>query len=524
MDESTLNETDRPTVPTVAIVGRPNVGKSTLFNRLLGKRRAITSPVAGVTRDVIAERWLLGNHPVTLVDSGGIKVDKEEMDDLVAKRSEALISRADVILLLLDCTDVTAEDSELLQYLRPYTDKVVLVVNKIDDERRRNLVWDFFSYGYQRVVGISAAHGYGIDDLEDTLMGMLELSTVDEAPQEDPILRLALLGKPNTGKSTLTNLLVGDDLSLVSNIPGTTRDVVRGTFTYKGNEYSVLDTAGIRRKGKVNEDIEYYSVNRAIKSIDEADVVLLMIDSTEGVTEQDKKIAALVTRRGVGIILVLNKIDQITVKNQLQAIEDRTRFLFPVLGFAPLVPISARDGKNIDKLLDTVWAVHEQMGRRVETSQLNAAVKAWGEKYQPPRGEVGHYKVYYGTQITTNPVRFLFFVNHVKDFPPVYIQYLKNCIRRDFGFTMVPVEVDLRERQRAPSLHDKPRKVVSLTQIKKGAAEKAERKKANGHAVAKSKQKKPLGKAAYGKAIKRQSTAKRNSSQLKQHNAKKRGN
>ncbi len=520
MDEMT-QDTNMPVIPIVAIIGRPNVGKSTLFNRLLGKRRAITSPVAGVTRDTIAERWLLGNHPVTLIDSGGVKVDKEEMDDLVARRALGLLEKADAILFMVDCTDVTAEDGELMQTLRPYTDKVVLVVNKIDDEKRRNLLWDFYGYGYQRVVGISAAHGSGIEDLEDTLLGILDLTTVEESPEENPHLRLAILGKPNTGKSTLTNLLVGSDLSLVSNIAGTTRDVVRGTFSYKGTEFSLMDTAGIRRKGKVDDDVEYYSVNRAIKSIDEADVVLLMIDSLEGVTEQDKKIAGLVTRRGVGIVLVLNKIDLLTVKNQLQAIEDRTRFLFPVLGFAPLVAISAKDGQNIATLLDTVKNVHEQMQRRVDTSTLNNAVARWGEKYQPPRGEVGHYKVYYGTQISASPVKFLFFVNHTKDFPPMYIQYLKNCIRKDLGFTMIPVEIDLRERRRNPSLHDQPKKVSSLTAIKKSAAEKENRIKTGGRAKAKVKPVKPGNKAAYGKAVKRQGKVRKNAGQMRQHLQKK---
>lgn len=522
MDEIREME-DTKTIPTVAIIGRPNVGKSTLFNRLLGKRRAITSPVAGVTRDTISERWLLGNHPVTLVDSGGVKVDQEEMDSLVAKRSLGLLDKADAILFMVDCTGMTAEDDELMQTLRPYTDKVVLVVNKVDDEKRNDLVWDFYGYGYQRVVGISSAHGRGIEDLEDTLMGILNLTTVENAPESAPQLRLAILGKPNTGKSTLTNLLVGSDLSLVSDIAGTTRDVVRGTFTYKGTEFSVMDTAGIRRKGKVEDDVEYYSVNRAIKSIDEADVVMLMIDSLEGVTDQDKKIAGLVTRRGVGIVLVLNKIDLLTVKNQLQAIEDRTRFLFPVLGFAPLVAISAKNGENIGKLLDTVWEVHCEMQKRVDTSVLNAAVARWGEKYQPPRGELGHYKVYYGTQISAAPVKFLFFVNHTKDFPPAYLQYLKNCIRKDLGFTMVPVEIDLRERRRNPSLHDKPKQVVSLTAIKKHAAEKAVKARSGGRAKAKARPVKPGNKASYGKALKRQSKIQKNAGQMQQHLQKKHG-
>ncbi len=455
MSDSIISpQSEDRTIPVVAIIGRPNVGKSTLFNRLVGKRRAITDPTPGVTRDPIPERWLLGNHPVTLIDSGGVKMEQEGLDSLVSEKSLSLLDKADAIVFLMECTGVTAEDLMLAERLRPYSDKLVLVVNKVDDISRDSLVWDYFSYGFQRVVGISAAHGLGIEELEDTLLGMLDLVELDEAPQEKPRVKLAIMGKPNTGKSTLTNYLNGSDISIVSDIPGTTRDVVQGGFSYKGSDFTVLDTAGIRRKSKVDEDVEYYSVNRAIKTIDICDVVLLMIDSVEGLSEQDKKIASLIVRRGKGVVLVLNKIDLLKgVGNEIEAIKDRVRFLFPILSFAPLVDISALKGRNIGKLLDTVWAVWRQLNKRTDTAQLNNALRAWAETYQPPRGSSGHFKVYYGTQVSVTPIRFLFFVNHVKAFPAVYVQYLKNCIRRDLGFTMVPLEVDLRERRRNPSLH-----------------------------------------------------------------------
>ena len=455
MSDSIISpQSEDRTIPVVAIIGRPNVGKSTLFNRLVGKRRAITDPTPGVTRDPIPERWLLGNHPVTLIDSGGVKMEQEGLDSLVSEKSLSLLDKADAIVFLMECTGVTAEDLMLAERLRPYSDKLVLVVNKVDDISRDSLVWDYFSYGFQRVVGISAAHGLGIEELEDTLLGMLDLVELDEAPQEKPRVKLAIMGKPNTGKSTLTNYLNGSDISIVSDIPGTTRDVVQGGFSYKGSDFTVLDTAGIRRKSKVDEDVEYYSVNRAIKTIDICDVVLLMIDSVEGLSEQDKKIASLIVRRGKGVVLVLNKIDLLKgVGNELEAIKDRVRFLFPILSFAPLVDISALKGRNIGKLLDTVWAVWRQLNKRTDTAQLNNALRTWAEAYQPPRGSSGHFKVYYGTQVSVTPIRFLFFVNHVKAFPAVYVQYLKNCIRRDLGFTMVPLEVDLRERRRNPSLH-----------------------------------------------------------------------
>jgi GTP-binding protein len=213
------------------------VGKSTLFNRLIKKRRAITDATPGVTRDPIPERWLLGNHPVLLVDSGGVKLDQEGLDFLVTKRSLGLLEIADAIVLLMDCTEVTSEDEMLVETLRPYTDKVILAVNKIDDPVRDDLIWDYYRYGYERVVGLSSAHGLGIDVLEESLLSMLEMEEQDEAPDEEHRVHIAVLGKPNTGKSTLTNLLTGKNTSIVSEIPGTTRDVIMGDFSYKGTSY-----------------------------------------------------------------------------------------------------------------------------------------------------------------------------------------------------------------------------------------------------------------------------------------------
>ena len=278
------------------------------------------------------------------------------------------------------------------------------------------------------------------------ILQLEEREVVEQA--ESQRVKIAVLGKPNTGKSTLTNLLTQKELSIVSDIPGTTRDVVVGDFSHKGIDYTILDTAGIRRKTKVEEDVEYYSVNRAIKSIDDADVILLVIDITTGLVDQDKKIAQLIVRRGKGVILVLNKSDLLKgVGNEIVAIKDRTRFLFPILSFAPLIPISAKEGFEIDKLLQTVDSVWLQLNKRIETSVLNNFLKEWGESYQPPRGSRGHFRVYYGTQVSAPPIRFLFFVNRKKDFPQGYIQYLKNCIQRDLGFDQVPVAIELKERR-----------------------------------------------------------------------------
>ena len=496
---------------SVVIIGRPNVGKSTLFNRLTGKRRAITDPTPGVTRDLMTETWILNGHAVSLTDSGGVRLEKGGFDELVAKKSLSLPEKADAIIFLMDCTEVTPEDQRLLKELRPYTDKIVLTVNKIDDVTREDLIWNFFSYGYQRVVGISSSHGLGIGDLEETIAGMLDLDNEEGLDEEEEVresekLKLAILGKPNTGKSTLANMLTGDDISIVSPVAGTTRDVVKGSFSYKGNDFTILDTAGIRRKAKVEEDVEYYSVNRAIKTIDEADVVLLVIDSVEGLAEQDKKIANLIVRRGRGVLIVMNKTDLLSgVANERQAIEDRVRFLFPVLNFAPLCFISAATGDGIKEMLDTVLKVNNQLSKRIDTAILNTALTQWSESYQPPRGSEGHYKVYYGTQISVRPVKFLFFINRKKDFPQVYIQYLKNCIRRDLGFSQVPVEIDLRERERSKSNHKLGQDAKVRSKKEEAKAPAKAKVKTGGKAKAAPKAKK-VGAKAKAKALQEQKT------------------
>jgi GTP-binding protein len=428
------------------------VGKSTLFNRLIRERKAITDAMPGVTRDPIFARWELNDRPVELIDTGGVKLDQEGLDALVTERSYAVLKEADVIVLLMDVTEVTPEDQTLVEALRAYSRKILLAVNKIDTPKREDLLWDYYQYGFERVVGLSSAHGLGIEELEDQLCEMINFEAYDQSryiEQEDRPVRIAILGKPNTGKSTLTNRLLGRDASIVSEIPGTTRDVVSGDFNYKGQDYTVLDTAGIRRKKKVNEDVEYYSVNRAIKTIDDADIIYMMVDASEGLVEQDKKIANLIVTKGKGVVIVLNKWDLVKeLPNQMDAIKDRTRFLFPILAFAPLVPISAETGEGIGKLLSSGWGVWKQLNTRVSTSRLNAALSAWTEAYEPPRGRQGHFKVYYGTQTSTTPVEFLFFVNRSEKFPQGYIQYLTNCIRRDLGFTSIPLKIDIRERNR----------------------------------------------------------------------------
>jgi GTP-binding protein len=451
-------------LPTVVLVGRPNVGKSTLFNRLLRKRRTITDPTPGVTRDPVEADALINGKPVRLVDTGGFKLDRitenreqgtgnrkakntNSIDDIVVERTLATVEKAGLIVLLLEAGEITSEDEEFIRILRPYRRRLIVAVNKTEGGRREADAWNLLSYGFDKVFMISAEHGDNIGELTEEIIKRIDFSKVeagDEVDERRPI-RITILGKPNTGKSTLSNRFTSSNASIVSDIPGTTRDVIEGSFRWKSRDFTILDTAGIRRRTKVNENIEYYSVNRAIKTIDEADIVILLIDSEEGLSEQDKKITALAHNKGRGIIMALNKWDTAPkVKNAFEAARDRIRFLFGKMEFAPVLPISAKDGTGVDKLLNTVITMYSQLNTRVETSRLNQALQRWLEQNPPPSGPQTRFSVKYAVQSSANPVEFIFFVSRPKAVSEAYISYLRNRIRKDLGFSFIPVEVKMR--------------------------------------------------------------------------------
>ena len=444
--------------PIIVIAGKPNTGKSTLFNRLVGARRAITSPVSGVTRDLIEGEYSIGENIVRLFDCGGITDADNIMDDIVSRKSLSIVEKADLILFMVDSRNYNTEDESLVTLFRKYSDKIILVVNKIDDISHDNLLWNFYSLGFERIVGISASHARGIGELEDAITSFLSFSDklcacdedaeIDDEENERQTISISILGKPNTGKSTLVNYLTGKDMCLVSDIPGTTRDVVSGSFLYKGTQFVVNDTAGIRRKSHVSEDVEYYSVNRAIKMIDSTDIVFLLLDGQQGISQQDKKIISLVVRRARGIILVLNKIDLFEKKAEIEKSVDKLRFFFPHLSFAPVVSISAKKAININQLLDKALLLYKELNTRIETSVLNSALKVWNEHYSPPRSGGTYFKILYATQVGINPVRFLLFVNKKNGFPEGYISYIKNKIRAEFDMNDIYIDVVLRERER----------------------------------------------------------------------------
>ena len=444
--------------PCVVIAGRPNVGKSTLFNRFLRKRRAITDPIPGVTRDPISGTCDLAGRKIKLTDTGGIDYSKESFASLITEKSLASLEEADLILLLLEGRELNSADEHIIQQMRKYTEKVFLVINKLDSPEKDDDVWNYHSLGFKTVIGISSAHGRNIDTLIAKMREYLDAKLPPENDLPEDVaqeqaenariseIKLSVIGKPNTGKSTLINCLTGKNLSIVSDVPGTTRDVIEGQFIYRDIKYTIYDTAGIRRKKKVTEDVEYYSVNRAIGSIEAAEVVLLMVDCTEGLTDQDKKIASQIVKKGRGVVIVLNKWDMKShIPNAEQAMKDRLQFLFPILDFAPVVPISAKEGQGIDKLLDAVFKVKKQLFTRVSTSDLNKAVREWVDDYPVPAAKGIRYKIRYATQPEVFPTRFILFVNRADRFPDAYISYIKNKIRKRFRLSSIPFDVEIRE-------------------------------------------------------------------------------
>ncbi|MBO7135732.1 MAG: ribosome biogenesis GTPase Der, partial [Spirochaetaceae bacterium] len=388
-------------LPKIVIAGRPNVGKSTLFNRLLHERRAITDPTPGVTRDPIEENCFICGYPVRIMDTGGFKLEREigtmeaVLDELVVEKTLAALKTADLILLLLEAGTITAEDEEFIALLRPYWSKVVAAVNKTEGGRREEEAYNFYQYGFDELIFISAEHGDRIDELSEMLVKKLDFSKVEEGEEEEKI-RIAIVGKPNTGKSTLSNRLTHSEASIVSDYAGTTRDIVEGDFEYKGKKFHIIDTAGIRRKAKVHEDVEYYSVNRAIKSLDDADIVFHMIDAQEGLAEQDKKIVSLACERGLGVIFVLNKWDtQDQSRKTFRNAEENMKIMFGQMSYAPVVALSALEGKGIKDLLNTALEVYGQLTHKIETGPLNTALKDWVAVYPPPASRSGQFKVRY---------------------------------------------------------------------------------------------------------------------------------
>ena len=435
--------------PVVAIVGRPNVGKSTLFNKLIGTRLSIVDDKPGVTRDRIYGdcEWL--NHHFLLVDTGGIE---PYSNDVILKQmrtqAELAIETADVIILVTDIrSGVLASDMEVASMLQKSNKPVVLCVNKCDTVGAPDPeFYEFYNLSLGDPIAVSSTHGHGTGDLLDEVISYFSDDYEDEENDEE-VINVAIIGKPNVGKSSLVNKISGTNRAIVSNIAGTTRDT---TDTYIENNYgkfNFIDTAGLRRKSKVNDNIEKYSIIRARMAVERANVCVIMIDATEGFTEQDSKVAGIALEQGKACIIAVNKWDAVEKDGKtMKEFRDKLAVDFSFMSYAPVIFISAQTGLRIDKLYEMIVFVHSQNSMRISTGKLNEVLSIATARVQPPTDKGKRLKIYYMTQASTRPPTFVFFVNNKELFHFSYQRYLENQIRDIFGLDGTPVRFMIRER------------------------------------------------------------------------------
>lgn len=434
--------------PVVAIVGRPNVGKSTLFNKLIGSRLSIVDDTPGVTRDRIYGdcEWL--NHKFLLVDTGGIEPNTSDVIlSQMRTQAEIAISTADVIILVTNIRDgVVASDYEVATMLQKSGKPIVLCVNKCDSiGEPEPEFYEFYNLGLGDPVAVSASHGHGTGDLLDEVLKYLP--ECEDEEDDDEIIKVAIIGKPNVGKSSLVNKISGVNRAIVSDIAGTTRDT---TDTFIENEYgkfSFIDTAGLRRKSRVDDAIEKYSIIRARMAVERANVCVIMIDAVEGFTEQDSKVAGIALEQGKACIIAVNKWDAIEKDgNTMKEYRDKLTNDFSFMSYAPIMFISAKTGQRIDKLYERISFVHSQNSMRISTGKLNEVLAGATARVQPPTDKGKRLKIYYMTQASTRPPTFVFFVNNAELFHFSYQRYLENQIRDIFGLDGTPVRFIIRER------------------------------------------------------------------------------
>lgn len=455
--------------PIVALVGRPNVGKSTLFNRLVGERVAVTHDIPGTTRDRLYGESFWNGLTFQVVDTGGIEVyqpagardesplaegSRDFVKEIIAQALIA-ISDADVIILVVDAQyGVTAADEAIAEILRRSDSAVLVAANKIDDRRQEAEAYDFYSLGLEIVVGLSAIHGLGVGDLLDELTSALGALPADtDADDDDDHLKIAIVGRPNAGKSTLLNKLIGEDRAIVSAVAGTTRDAIDTDISYFGEKITLIDTAGIRRRGRIEAGVERFSVIRAMKAISRADVALLVIDAAVGVTEQDEHIAGYVTDEYRSLVIVVNKWDAIekdafTMKAFTERIRERLHFV----RYAPIIFISALDGRRIHQALEAAHRVWEARFLRVPTAEVNRLMREAIAKHPPHAKGTKRLKFLYASQVRADPPLILFHVNDPSQVHFTYKRYLENQFRDAYEFEGTPIRMSFRARddRRAP--------------------------------------------------------------------------
>jgi len=435
-------------LPIVAIVGRPNVGKSTLFNRLTRKRDALVDDIPGVTRDRLYATIKWNGRNLVLVDTGGFDSSSHTgaLSEGVKKQVEAAIEDADLILLLFDGkTGPVLGDDELLGLLRRAEKKVLYAVNKIDGPEHDHLSLEFYSLGMDKVFPISSAHGYGIGSLMEQVIR--DLPVIEELPEEEGRIKIAIIGRPNVGKSSLINRIIGSERLVVSELPGTTRDSVDISFERGGKSYLLIDTAGIRRRGRVKEKIEKFSIIKALKAINRCHISVILLESQAGVYDQDARICGYALERGRGMIIAFNKWD--LIKNNpslIKSLEDSVDRQLGFVSFVPTANISALTGvrvKKLFKLIDKVWAQYDS---RVPTPAVNRVLETIVKKHAPPLVGGRRPKFFYATQVSVHPPTFAIFVNRRDSIHASYEKYLANQFREQFGLHLIPVRMFFKER------------------------------------------------------------------------------
>ncbi|PLR82640.1 ribosome biogenesis GTPase Der [Bacillus sp. V33-4] len=433
--------------PVVAIVGRPNVGKSTIFNRIAGERISIVEDIPGVTRDRIysSGEWL--THDFSIIDTGGIDIGEEPFLEQIRQQAEIAIDEADVIIFLTNGREgVTAADEEVAKILYKSKKPVVLAVNKVDNPEMRAQIYDFYSLGFGEPFPISGTHGLGLGDLLDDVAK--HFPKTDYQEYDDDVIKFSLIGRPNVGKSSLVNAILGEDRVIVSDIAGTTRDAIDSTYTYNGEKYVIIDTAGMRKKGKVYETTEKYSVLRALRAIERSDVVLVVIDGEEGIIEQDKHIAGYAHEAGRAVVIVVNKWDVVEKDEKtMKVFEQKIRDHFLFLDYAPIVFLSAKTKKRIHTLIPMINMASENHSLRVDTSVLNDIIMDAVAMNPTPTDKGRRLKIYYTTQVSVKPPTFVVFVNDPELLHFSYERFLENRIRDAFGFEGTPIKIFARERK-----------------------------------------------------------------------------
>ncbi|GAB5490374.1 MAG: ribosome biogenesis GTPase Der [Phototrophicaceae bacterium] len=451
--------------PIVALVGRPNVGKSTLFNRLVGERRAVTHDIPGTTRDRLQGETFWNGIDFRIIDTGGIEIyqakgvrdesplaeGSREFIKEIETQALIAIDEADVIIMLVDNQQgVTGADEAIAEILRRTNKPVVVAANKADARDHKDDSFDFYSLGVGQVVPVSAIHGAGVGDMLDVLIEHLRevLSNFPESDEDEEHLNIAIVGRPNAGKSTLLNKLIGEERAIVSNVAGTTRDAIDTTIQWHGQPVTIVDTAGIRRRGRVQPGVEQFSVIRAMSAIERCDVAILVIDAELGVTDQDEHIAGYILEQYKSIVIAVNKWDALekdafTMNEFTAKVRDRLHFI----PWAPLIYISALTGQRIHTVLDTVHEVWQTRFARLPTSDFNQIIRDAVEHHAPPTKGQRRLKIFYGTQVRTNPPIFLLHINDKKMMHFTYERYLENRIRQEYPFIGTPIRISFRERR-----------------------------------------------------------------------------